>query len=116
MSENETKQPSAGEVLTLVALMVEAKYEADTLPEGSDQRRARFTEYVNYEHRLRQFDPAHLRTLAAAQQPTEREALERQIREALERNWQAWPFATPHGVAGYLATALCPPAEEGEAQ
>ena len=72
MSENETKQPSAGEVLTLVALMVEAKYEADTLPEGSDQRRARFAEYVNYEHRLRQFDPAHLRALAAPQ--PEREA------------------------------------------
>lgn len=75
MSENETKQPSAGEVLELLALMVEAKREADTLPEGSDKRRARFTEYVNYEHRLRQLDPAHLRALAAPQQPTpEREA------------------------------------------
>lgn len=78
---------SAGEVLELLALMVEAKREADALPEGSDQRRARFTEYVNYEHRLRQLDPAHLRALAAPQQPApEREALVQRIAEMREHH------------------------------
>lgn len=41
----------------------------------------------------------------------DREALEARIREELERNWPALPYATPHGLAASLAAALALPAQ-----
>ena len=149
MSENETKQPSAGEVLLRIAEWLEAKHHVEGDP-------LVFTHWEEHRNRCRPLqiaiealDPAHLRALAAQSQPApdrsdrfasemlhfesikeaeqahdahrramrdeRRTRFERRIREALERNWQAWPLATPHGVAGYLADALCPPTEAGEA-
>lgn len=79
------------QVFDLLALMIEAKRDAEGLPEESDQRHARFTEYVNYEHRLRQLDPAQLRAHAATlvDQETECEQL-RGVEVALDKWFPDW--------------------------
>ena len=130
MSENETKQPSAGEVLDYLERMEASGKYAELEPDEVSQlmnrlralaapqptldRSDRFASEMLHFESIKEAEQAH-DAHRRAMRDERRTRFERRIREALERNWQAWPLATPHGVAGYLADALCPPTEAGEA-
>lgn len=167
MSENRTKQPSAGEVLerriaemrehhegvkkraydrmkeagdvpvkayyakmfdthSIIAGELEELAALATIPDSglsgmpaipgkpTPDRSDRFASEMLHFESIKEAEQAH-DAHRRAMRDERRTRFERRIREALERNWQAWPLATPHGVAGYLADALCPPTEAGEA-